>query len=69
MLEDLGIQQSVHSTLSSWLEKLLYLLTGNFGVKGGMNIHTRFASLGGGRGARGPAGTRMIPATAGHFVW
>lgn len=52
VLEDLGIQQSPHSTLSSWLEKLLYLLTGNFAKQGGMNIHSRFASLGGGREAR-----------------
>ncbi len=52
VLEDLGIQQSLHSTLSSWLEKLLFLLTGNFAKQGGMNIHTRFASLGGGSGAR-----------------
>lgn len=52
VLEDLGIQQSPHSTLNSWLEKLLYLLTGNFAKRGGMNIHSRFASLGGGGGAR-----------------
>jgi anaerobic selenocysteine-containing dehydrogenase len=50
ILEDLGIQQAPHSTLNSWLEKLLYILTGNFAKRGGMNIHTRFASLGGGRG-------------------
>ena len=30
ILEDLGIQQAPHSTLNSYLEKLLYLLTGNF---------------------------------------
>lgn len=52
ILEDLGIQQAPHSTLNSWLEKTLYLLTGNFARKGGMNIHTRFATLGGGKGAR-----------------
>lgn len=51
IMEDLGIQQGRHSTLCSWLEKLLYLLTGNFGVRGGMNIHSRFAGLGGGAGA------------------
>ncbi len=31
ILEDLGIQQAPHSTLNSYLEKLLFLLTGNFG--------------------------------------
>jgi len=63
VLEDLGVQQAHHSTLNSWLEKLLYLLTGNFGVRGGMNLHSRFASLGGGKGAaRGatPAGNRIV---------
>ncbi len=52
VLEDLGVQQSPHSTLSSWLEKLLYLLRGSFGRRGGMNLHSRFASLGGGDGPR-----------------
>jgi len=28
--EDLGVQMSLHSTLSSYLEKLVWLLTGNF---------------------------------------
>ncbi|MEW8627526.1 MAG: molybdopterin-dependent oxidoreductase [Candidatus Thiodiazotropha sp.] len=42
---DLGIQQSVHSTLNSWLEKLLFLVTGNFGVKGGNNLHTQFVPI------------------------
>ena len=45
IFEDLGIQMAPHSTLNSYLEKLLVLLTGNFGVPGGMNLHTRFASL------------------------
>ncbi len=37
---ELGIQQSRHSTLNSYLEKLLYLLTGNFGRPGTNAIHT-----------------------------
>ena len=48
IFEDLGIQQAPHSTLNSYLEKLVVLLTGNFGIRGGMNLHSRFASLGGG---------------------
>ena len=32
--EDLGMQMSVHSTLGSWLERLVWLLTGHFGRKG-----------------------------------
>ncbi len=37
---ELGIQQSRHSTLNSYLEKLLYLLTGNFGRRGTNALHT-----------------------------
>jgi anaerobic selenocysteine-containing dehydrogenase len=32
--EDLGIQMSIHSTLCSYLEKLVWMLTGNFGKPG-----------------------------------
>ena len=53
IFEDLGIQQAPHSTLCSYLEKLLYLLTGNFGVPGAMNIHTKFANIAGSSGGRG----------------
>ena len=49
IFEDLGIQQAPHSTLNSYLEKLLYLVTGNFGKRGAMNLHSRFAALGGGK--------------------
>jgi len=61
--EDLGIQQAPHSTLSSYLEKLLFLLTGHFAEAGSMNIHTRFASLAGGSGG----GTRTSP-VGGHRI-
>ncbi|MEO6026243.1 MAG: molybdopterin-dependent oxidoreductase [Candidatus Binatia bacterium] len=37
---ELGIQQTRHSTLNSYLEKLLYLVTGNFGRPGTNGIHT-----------------------------
>jgi anaerobic selenocysteine-containing dehydrogenase len=42
---ELGIQQARHSTLNSYLEKLLYLLTGNFGRKGTNNLHSWLAPL------------------------
>jgi len=45
ILEDLGIQQAPHSTLDSYLEKLAYLLTGNFAKRGAMNLHTHFGKL------------------------
>ncbi|WP_231872070.1 molybdopterin-dependent oxidoreductase, partial [Oleiphilus sp. HI0128] len=34
---DLGLQQSLHSTLTAYLEKMLYMVTGNFGKTGGNN--------------------------------
>ncbi|MCC6847209.1 MAG: molybdopterin-dependent oxidoreductase [Deltaproteobacteria bacterium] len=71
IFEDLGIQQAPHSTLNSYLEKLVYLLTGNFAKAGCMNIHTRMAGLGGGKesGKTSPVGghriiTGLIPANA-----
>jgi anaerobic selenocysteine-containing dehydrogenase len=45
ILEDLGIQQAPHSTLNSYLEKLVYLLTGNFAKRGCTNIHTQMGAL------------------------
>ncbi|MFN3648160.1 MAG: molybdopterin-dependent oxidoreductase [Armatimonadota bacterium] len=42
---DLGLQQSLHSTLNSYLEKLLFLLTGHFGKRGGHNFHSFFLPL------------------------
>ncbi|MEP6864286.1 MAG: molybdopterin-dependent oxidoreductase [Deltaproteobacteria bacterium] len=42
---DLGLQQSLHSTLNSYLEKLLFLVTGNFGLRGGNNFHSLFLPI------------------------
>jgi anaerobic selenocysteine-containing dehydrogenase len=43
--EDLGIQMNRHSTLNSWLEKLLWLLTGNFAVPGAQYMPTSLVSI------------------------
>ncbi len=43
--EDLGIEQSLHSTLNSYLEKLLFALTGNLGKPGAMNAGTSLTGL------------------------
>ena len=65
VLEDLGIQMAPHSTLNSYLEKLLVLLTGNLGVPGGVNIHSHFvALLGGGADSRG----KTTPVTGHRLV-
>jgi anaerobic selenocysteine-containing dehydrogenase len=38
--EDLGIQQGPHSVLCSYLNKLLWLLTGNYAKPGAMHLHS-----------------------------
>src|SRR6202012_1518858 len=43
--EDLGVQQAPNSTLCSYLNKLLWILTGNFGKKGAQHLHSSFAPL------------------------
>ncbi len=37
---DLGIQQSLNSTLNSYLEKLLFIISGNFAKQGSNNFHS-----------------------------
>ena len=44
--EDLGVQQGPNSTLVSYLNKLIWLLTGNFAKEGAMNVHSSLAPLG-----------------------
>lgn len=56
---DLGLQQSLHSTLNSYLEKLLFLLTGNLGKKGGNNFHSLFMPLIG-HSDEGPKNLRTV---------
>ncbi len=51
---DLGIQHTLHTTLNGYLEKLLYLLTGNFGIRGGNNLHTMFLPILGHTDERSP---------------
>ena len=68
VFEDLGVQMSVHSTLCSYLDKLLWVLTGNFGNAGGQYVPTTIVDLassgpgtGAGGGRRSPvAGARII---------
>ncbi|MFD4443901.1 molybdopterin-dependent oxidoreductase [Nocardia sp. NPDC058519] len=43
--EDLGVQQSPNSTLVSYLNKLTWLLTGNFAARGTMQMHSWLAPL------------------------
>jgi len=45
VFEDLGVQQAPNSTLCSYVERMLWILTGNFGNPGGMHLHTSFVNL------------------------
>ncbi|MET0457453.1 MAG: molybdopterin-dependent oxidoreductase [Mycobacterium sp.] len=45
VFEDLGIQQAPNSTLCSYLNKLLWILTGNFAKRGGQHLHSSLAPL------------------------
>lgn len=45
VFEDLGVQQGPNSTLCSYLNKLLWILTGNFAKPGSQHLHSSFAPL------------------------
>jgi anaerobic selenocysteine-containing dehydrogenase len=45
VFEDLGVQQAPNSTLCSYLNKLLWILTGSFAKRGGQHLHSSFGPL------------------------
>ena len=45
MFEDLGVQMNRHSTLVSYLEKLVWLLTGNLAIPGGQYAMSSLGNL------------------------
>jgi anaerobic selenocysteine-containing dehydrogenase len=45
VFEDLGIQQAPNSTLCSYLNKMLWIFTGNFAKRGAQHLHSSFAPL------------------------
>ena len=58
--EDLGVQMSVNSTLVSYLQRLVWLTTGNFGRPGTANAFVPFLSLGkASKGQVGGGGKRV----------
>ncbi len=63
VFEDLGIQQAPHSTLSSWLEKLVWVLTGNFAKPGAQYIPTSIMPL-----ARGNVSKHPSPVTGARII-
>ncbi len=45
VFEDLGVQQAPNSTLCSYLNKMLWILTGSFAKRGAQHLHSSFAPL------------------------
>ncbi len=45
MIEDLGVQMNLHSTLNSYLNRLVWLLTGNYGKPGANNAFVPLLNL------------------------
>jgi anaerobic selenocysteine-containing dehydrogenase len=73
--EDLGIQMNRHSTLSSYLEKLLWALTGNFAKPGAQYAFASLVKLGAAsRGdalpgaAAAPARSRVSPVVGARII-
>lgn len=74
--EDLGIQQAPNSTLVSYLQKMLWILTGSFATPGGVHIHSWMFPIAGRwhavpperrprfNGARRALGLALMPQTA-----
>lgn len=45
ILEDLGIQMAPNSTLISYLQRVIWVLVGSFGIPGGVNAHVSLVPL------------------------
>jgi len=65
--EDLGVQMNRHSTLVSYLHKLLVFLTGNFGKRGSAYVPTVFVPLAVGKEGSGGA-PRRSPVTGARVI-
>jgi anaerobic selenocysteine-containing dehydrogenase len=65
--EDLGVQMNRHSTLVSYLHKLLVFLTGNFGKPGSAYVPVPFVPLAVGREGAGGA-ARRTPVTGARVI-
>jgi len=69
VFEDLGVQMGLHSTLCSYLDKLLWVLTANFAIPGGQYVPTSIVNLtGGGGGAPREGGERLSPVAGARII-
>jgi anaerobic selenocysteine-containing dehydrogenase len=68
--EDLGIQMNRHSTLNSYLEKLVWLLTGNFGKQGAQYVPAMLVNLASSTpdGVAGAKPTRTSPVVGARII-
>jgi anaerobic selenocysteine-containing dehydrogenase len=67
VFEDLGVQMSLHSTLVSYLEKLVWLLTGNFAIPGAQYVPSTIVSLAG-SGLSGSGSSRRSPVAGARII-
>ena len=65
VFEDLGVQMNRHSTLVSWLEKLLWVLTGNFGKPGAVYSPSNLVDITAGGKIRGKTPVVGMPLISG----
>jgi len=63
---DLGTQHTLHTTLNAYLEKLLWLVTGNFGREGTNNLHSHLLPILGHTDERTRIEGKPLPRTAHH---
>jgi anaerobic selenocysteine-containing dehydrogenase len=68
VFEDLGIQMNRHSTLNSWLEKLIWSMTGNFGVPGSQYVPTALIALARAAGKRAEGAPENVSPVAGAKI-
>ena len=65
VFEDLGVQMNRHSTLVSWLEKLVWVLTGNFGRPGAQYSPSSLVDITAGGKIRGKTPVVGMPLISG----
>lgn len=66
--EDLGIQMSIHSTLASYLEKLVWMLTGHFAKPGAQYAFSSLVKLGGGGSGDKGGAARVSPVAGAKII-
>ncbi|MCY3592803.1 MAG: molybdopterin-dependent oxidoreductase [Acidobacteria bacterium] len=64
VFEDLGVQMNRHSTLVSYLQRLIWMLTGNFAKTGAQNVSTSLVPITASRSA----GPRETPVTGAPVI-